>query len=374
MRRCDSPESLQHAGGDTRIEALGRITATAQASIETGDLSLIATGGGIGSLTHPVTATLTNSVLNAQADHEGLYLNLNSGAVIGSITAGDATLGYGDVVLHATGGLAAQTLAGTAMANIVGRNITLSSRDGAVGDSAQPLIVESIGIALANGGVRHGTVSVQAAGNIGLTQASGDLLVRSIASSGGDIYLNVPGGSVYDAVTFISPGPTLAEAQRVWENLHATNPPFGQVGVAAFEHLVERHYQQYWQLLGNGAVQSGVYTLNSSAVSLYSPQAAATLGISNPTTDQVQTYAAGLYGQSVSFFDANLAADWMSQPDFQSFNPDFAYTATSEQVAGLSLHTQWTPDQLIYAIDRRPYNQRRMFRCKARRRTSLARW
>jgi hypothetical protein len=344
--------SIQHADGDTRIEASGGITATAQGSIETGDLTLIANGGGIGSLTHPVVATLTNSVLNVQAGHHGVYVHLNSGATIGSIAAGDATQGYGEVVLHATGSLAAQTPTGTATANVVGRNITLSSRDGAVGDSAQPLIVEAIGTALANGGVRHGTVTVQAAGNIGLTQASGDLLVQSIASRGGDVYLNVPGGSVYDAATANSPAPTAAEAQQVWQNLGMTDPTFGQVGIVAFEKLVERNYQQYWQLLGNGSVQSDGFTLNNSAVDLYRPQAAAALGISNPTSDQVQAYTAGLYGETTEFFDDTLAADWRSRPDFQAFNPDFSYTATAEQVVDLTLHTLWTPDQLIYAIDR----------------------
>jgi hypothetical protein len=345
--------SIHHADGVTLIQALGAITAAAQASIETGDLTLIATGGSIGSDTHPVAATLTNSVLNAQAGHQGVYVHLNSGGTIGSITAGDATQGYGDVVLQATGSLAAGYPAGTATSNVVGKNITLSSRDGAVGTSAQPLVVEAVATALANGGVRHGTVTIQAAGDIGLTHAGGNLLIRSIASRGGDVYLNVPAGGVYDAATVNSPTPTAAEAQRVWQNLSMTDPSFGQAGIVAFEKLAERNYQQYWQLLSNGSVLDNVFTLNAAAIGVYRPQAAAAWETPNPTSGQIQTYAAGLYDQTSSFFDETLAADWRSQADFAAFNPDFRYTATAAQAAGLTLHTQWTTDQLLFFLDRR---------------------
>ncbi|MEO8494335.1 MAG: hypothetical protein ABI614_04645, partial [Planctomycetota bacterium] len=329
------------------IDAQGSITQSVQQTLMAQNLELFATSG-VGSRLRPLDATLSASVLNVHAGHQGVYLNLNSNATINSIVAGDATQGYGDVILNATGSLTPLGI-GT---YVEGKNIQLSSSQGNIGTSAAPLVIQTHSIPLANGGVRDGAITVQAKGDIGLSQNAGDLLVRSIASSGGNVFLNVPGGSVYDTATHISPGPTLAEAQAVWQRLGLADPSFGQVGVTAFQNLVEANYQQYWQLLGSGSMHNGAYTLNASAVGVYGPQAAAALNVPNPTPAQVQTYAGSLYGQLVAFFDQNLPADWMSQPEFQTFDPNFAYTATPQQVSNLTLHTRWTTDQLIYANDR----------------------
>jgi hypothetical protein len=59
--------------------------------------------------------------------------------------------------------------------------------------------------------------------------------------------------------------------------------------------LSSTDYAAYQQLVGSGSVQNGVFILNGSALATYRPLAAAALSIANPTDQQVQSYANGLY-------------------------------------------------------------------------------
>lgn len=80
--------TISQGSGQTTISATGSITAAAEASISTPNLSLTATGG-IGTSSEPLDVILTgDKVLNTQAGNQGVYLNLNSAANIGQITAG----------------------------------------------------------------------------------------------------------------------------------------------------------------------------------------------------------------------------------------------------------------------------------------------
>ena len=504
--------NINLGAGPVTITAQGSITEQQGDSIQAGTMNLTAAGGSIGLSTTPVVANLgTGGELNAQAGNQGVYLNLNSGAVVKRVVSGDATHGYGDVVIHSTGSLDAQptsatvwvddstppgstlesdpgdnwnwissnptpysgTLAdqsniasgehqqyfyttaaeslivntgntlfayvylnpanppsevmlqwyvngswehrhywgaddigwgtndtvsrvymgslpatgtwvrlevpasvvgldgatvsgmaftlfngqatwdqaGTATASFVaGDNITLSSSTGGVGTSANPLILQANSVAAANGGVIGGVVTVTAQQDIGLLQSTGDLLVGDINSTSGNIYLDAPGGSIYGASTWTATGPTLAQAQQVWTNLQLTDPTAAQQSVTAFENLVESDYQQYWQLLENGTVANGAYALAPANVPLYSAQAATSLNVANPTSDQVEQYTSQLYQQLITFFDANLAADWMTEPDFVTLNPNYQYTATPEQVAALTKNAVSTDPQLIYSV------------------------
>ena len=67
-------------------------------------------------------------------------------------------------------------------------------------------------------------------------------------------------------------------------------------------------------------------------------------------TTPVQTYANSLYQNYVAFFNQNLGSDWTSSADFQTFNLDFSYQATAQQVANLEANATWTTGELTYAI------------------------
>jgi hypothetical protein len=146
-----------------------------------------------------------------------------------------------------------------------------------------------------------------------------------------------------------------AQSQQVWQNLGLTNPTADvQQAVAAFQNEVNAEYSTYWQLLDNGSVQNGVFTLNAESLSLFSEQAglAQDPTTTTPTDAQIQAYANTLYQNTVAFFNDNLGSNWMNLPDFLTFNPAFNYQPTPQQVSTLEENAAWTTSQLTNAVAR----------------------
>src|SRR5262249_35701986 len=91
------------------------------------------------------------------------------------------------------------------------------------------------------------------------------------------------------------------------------------------------------------------------AKNLFSPRTAADLESkgqdgSNPTLEQIEAYATALYQSTVAFLNANVA-NWPNLPDFQTFNSQFSYTATDDQVTALTNNSVWPEPVLRYAVD-----------------------
>jgi len=83
---------LTNPNGDTTITSTGKITQAPDASILTNNLTLSSSGGGVGTPTNPIQATLTpGGVLNGGSSSAGFFLDLQSGATIGTVTAGGGT-------------------------------------------------------------------------------------------------------------------------------------------------------------------------------------------------------------------------------------------------------------------------------------------
>ncbi len=327
--------------GDTTITAPS-ITQEPSATITTNNLTLTATGGGVGTATEPIDANLTaNGVLNAQAGSEGVYVNLGSGALLGEVSAGNRSTGYGDVVLSATGSLTVAPGLPSGTVNVTGNNIALTSTEGAVGTAAAPLVIQA-----------QGVVNVAALQDIDLTQAGTSLQVGQIVSTTGDVTIDVPSGSIVNASgTTWTDQVDSPQSQQVWTSLGLTAPAASeQQAITAFQNEVNADYVAYWQLLDNGTVLDGVFTLNAPAVALYSGQAALALDITNPTTAQVQGYANSQYQDYVSFFNQNLDSNWMSEPEFQADDLTFSYVATSQQVSNLESNATWTNAELMNPV------------------------
>ena len=319
-------------------------------------------GGIIGSASQPLSAQLTSGgVLNATAGNAGIYLDLGSGAAIGQVEAGTAQTGFGEVVITATGDLQPDSSLPSGTVNVTGDNITLTSTTGAVGSQAAPLDISTHGTTALSGGTLGGVLNVSALNDIGLEQDSGDLIVGSISSLSGDVFVNVTHGSILDS-RGATPASVLSQnqIQQVWNNLQLLNPAYttsANPTVAAFENQVNFNYLQYWELLDNGTVQNGVYSLNPTpqSLQLFSPQTSAALEAegqdgSNPTPAQIEAYAAGLYQSTVAFLNANVA-DFPSGPEFQTFDANYSYTATQAQVTSLTQDSVWTQPELEYAVD-----------------------
>ncbi len=343
-------------------------------------------GGVVGSAAAPLNLqTTAGGVLNVQSGNLGVYLDLNSGALIDQVSAGTAGSGYGDVVLSATGDLdpAPGLVAGTI--NVTGDNITLTSNQGGIGTpptataplATAPLDVSANGTLQADGATIGGTLTASALDDISVEQDTGDLIINTVASATGDVYLDVTNGGILDARSE-TPAQVLSTTQieQVWSNLQlrdddgtSTTPSSaalsGDQTVAVFENQVDVNYLQYWQLLDNGTVQKGTYTLDSTgtagqtALQLFLPRTVAALEAADnnsnpadadPTDAQIEAYALGVYQQTVTFLNNNLPADWMTLPDFQTFNPNYQYTATAAQVTALTQNSGWTEAELTYAV------------------------
>jgi filamentous hemagglutinin family protein len=357
--------AITNPNGSTSITSASSITETPTGSVLTKNLTLNAGAGGIGTADSPDTAfkaTLTASgVLNVRnGDSSGVYLKLNSGAALGQIASGNSTAGYGDVVINAANDLT--TALGAGAVNVTGRNVTLNSDLGGVGSETNPIVLAAKTTSLPSGAISGGVVNVSALNSIGITQSGGDLLIGKIESTaGGDVYVNVPNGTIYGAA-----GQTAAQAlsdaqvRKVWQDLHLTAAFGAETGLAtdasvvAFQNQVNSNYQQYWRLLGNGSVTSGVFTLSTANLALYRPLASAALGVTSPTDAQVQSYANSQYQNVVTSLNTLVTPLGTTATAVlgSSFNSSFSFQADSTQRNLLTKNAVWKEGELSYAISK----------------------
>lgn len=349
--------SIRLPSGSAAITAAAALTAGPHASLSASGLTLSVSGdkGRIGERARPLPFALAaGGVLTATAGGGGVYLSSTSTSawVLGGITAGSAAAGYGDVVLSSTSDIA--TAAGSpATADVVGKNIRLASKQGAVGSSSDFLVVLAHSLSSATGGDFEGVVDVSALNDVYLRETGGSLLVGLIQSTTGNVSLDAPDGDILDADGWITLEASLDEAKTRWGRAHVSgDSAYAQLALQALQSSINAAYQQYWQLLSNGTKSGGGLTLNSTGLALFQSQAAAALKVSNPTTQQVQSYANGIYNNLVQRFDAYLPAGWPSLPDFLAFNVGFAFQASAALQATLASPTTWTLDQLRYVLDR----------------------
>ncbi len=298
--------NVGNSNGNTTIFAPSIYQSSPSATITTGNLSLITTSGGVGSLAQPLSASLTTggvpSVLATGSS--GVYINLDSGALLGNVSSS----GGGDVVIDATGNLTRASAGNPILAN----NITLASTNGTIGTAAAPLEL-----------LADGVVNANADGDINLEQTAGNLEVGQIISKSGDVTIKVDSGQILDAnqTTSAQTG-SITETNTIAQSLNLTNPTAAvNQTVTAFDNQVDAHYAGYWQLLDNGSVQNGILTLNAAGLAAYGAAAAVALNITAPavvTDDEVQTYANNQYQADVNFFNLNLGSNWMTLPEFQT--------------------------------------------------------
>lgn len=321
------------------------ITETGTASIRTSGLTISAAAG-IGTADSPLRATLSpGGVLQANGGGNGVYLNLNSGANVKSVSSGNGTSGYGDVSIVAAGDLM-PTGGGT---NVSGRSITIDTTQGSIGSSAAPMVISAHPQQVGN--VTGGIVNVSAPGNIGLKQVGGDLLVGAITSGGGYINVSVPDGSILDASGLTS-GQALSPEQvaKVWQDLHLTSANGAEANAIAtsvkpLEDRVNLHYGQYLTLLAHGTVSNGAFVLGSAPADTALVAAAATAAGQTP-----QAYAAALYRSLTDSFVADIGANWNTLLGIAAKDPSFKYTATADQIIALTGNAVWSESQLTIAI------------------------
>ena len=218
-----------------------------------------------------------------------------------------------------------------------------SLQRGEIGTAATPLAIQA-----------YGVVNASALLDIGLNQQSGELEVGQIISTSGDVTIDPADSPIVSATgTTWTSEVDDAQSQQVWQDLSLTDPSGAvQQTIAAFENQVNATYAAYWQLIENGSVQDGVFILNAQGLALYAGRAGLSLSppVTDPTDAQVQSFANTQYQNDVAFFNQNLASNWASSADFQTFNPSFSYLATAQQVSDLSSNAAWTTPVLMNTV------------------------
>jgi len=167
-------------------------------------------------------------------------------------------------------------------------------------------------------------------------------LISNGTVSNGTLTLNATGLDIFrprTAAALQIPFPTDDQIQTYANSVYQDTVKFFDIN---FNQL-------YFQLLENGNVQNGVFTLNASAASTFRAMAATALGITSPTDAQVEGWAASEYQTILA--DQNPDRSWMNLPDFKTFNPHFNYVATTDQVTALTQNSVWTEAELRYAVD-----------------------
>ncbi|WP_162520882.1 leukotoxin LktA family filamentous adhesin [Pseudaquabacterium pictum] len=233
-------DTLRNAVGSSRIEAKGLAAApgASGAQIVADRLDLRIGDGGVGSLASPLALQMRdNGRLDLRSTGSAVLRNWQGGLRLGDVNA------EGTVQLHTEGDI---TRADGSTGNLSARALVLRSDNGAIGSAAAPLSIDLPTSA--------GSLGATAAGTIAITERTGDLRLGRVASSGGDVWLRAPTGSIVDVDQAQSVRPETREAllgvaQRAGLFGSAADASV-QATVQQYSQAKRQQYLDYWNLRG----------------------------------------------------------------------------------------------------------------------------
>jgi hypothetical protein len=346
---------IRNVGGQTSITGSSVSAAGAGGLITTKDLSLTATAGSIGSSSQSIPV-LTSGVVNAGATQGSVYLSEIAGALkFGDIHASGTPFtldaqgrpvssGLGQVVLQAT-----DDIVGVAGSSITGERIELASTGGSIlsqdadgslkiyaGYTADPATQPFYGLkAGAQGNIDIAAQKSSVAGS----DASGDLLVDTVGSIGGDVTLSAPG-------QILDNNPIQSIDQRVYGELLNFWNSVGLVAgsadhaakvtqaIDALENSKTSDYAQYWQIRNSQnppVTQTASWTYTASA----GEQAAIAAQVTraNPGLDAADL--AAKVSKAISDFQTSRTAQyWTLNAEVGSFDAmTYARAADAARIA-----------------------------------------
>ncbi|HEX6971400.1 MAG TPA: hypothetical protein VF234_04215, partial [Limnochordia bacterium] len=346
---------IENSFGETNLQTLdpgAAITQNASARINTQDLEM-SSAAGIGTLVQPIIATLNGGSLRAESQDGDIVITVPSGSVQVERIEARRGAGFGTVRLTADRDIGGEVPG----SQVVGAYLYLESENGAIGSAQAPLEIRAVSTTHADGSISGGELSARAAGDIYLAQAEGDLRLVEAVSQLGDVGITVRDGRLINAQRNRAvDAERQAQLAEIWDKLHISAEHAAiedalATTVRPYELSVTQTYHEYWRLRQHGAVEAGVFTLDAEAIPLYAPRAAAVLGVSDPTPEQVQAYARDVLSEYEAFFSATFGTDWAESAQFVTYDPGWVYTAPPEKVAELTRGAAWLTSQLIYEIN-----------------------
>jgi hypothetical protein len=338
--------NIINPSGTATFNATGSITQAPNVSILTKNLTLNATGS-VGAAGAAIAASITdNGVLTIDSGEGGIHLAMEGAARVARLNAGPV----GDVNVTVAGGLTVAPGFENAT-HVTGNNITLRSADGAIGSILNPLRIQANAATAPNGSQVGGVVNISAQGDIGVRQLSGNLRVGQIASTSGNVRVDVVSGTL-KAANAQTAAQSLSTEQlsAISGKLKLTQADgadaAAQASVAAFERSVNETYGLYTSLIRNGTVTNGVFRLSDAALPLYQALANLALG-RTANADEVRAYAAERYAGYATVFDRAYGAGWSGTSRFQATSLENGHSfSVSAQNAAPGLAASATIRQL----------------------------
>jgi hypothetical protein len=288
---------------------------------------------GIGSSVTPIRVEVAGK-LGASVTGTG---NIDITGVAGNLTLGEVKTVSGDVSIVSE----LDILANDALSLVKGNKITLNASRGAIGTSAQALNVDT-------GSSTSADLTADAAGDIFITETTGDLYLNRAYSLGGNVAVTVAAGSLLDNNgNYTDDTRSIAQMDQLWADMGlmgADAETSALKTVEAYERGKEREYQLYWSYrlkqADHGAAYDPAFTVTLSAdekAQLKSIDAArwTDTAIADLEAQRTQQYRDlnAQYGSIGATFDAA-----------------WSYTATADEIAALTDGYSWTRDQLTNGI------------------------
>ena len=332
----------------TQLAGLGGILGMG-GGIETTNLTL--SGRTIGSIVDPLSVVM-NGTLNATANAGGIGLTVAGLARIGTVSA------TGDVKLSAT-----QGIVGLNGATITGRNLDLASSAGAItGIDGGALAIQATSRVI-NGNTVGGELNAVARDAINLKQATGDVRLKQLVSTGGDVTLEATNGSIRNAIAeFRIDADNQQRLANVWSELGLTDANSVLKAVGAFERDIVTQQAERVRLYNQMTIANGVVTgignpalddaQNATARTIYAAQAKAQLGLPGAPTDaQIIAYVQGRLNAIETYSTQVFGADRPTGFGSVDRNATFTFKLDPNSARYKELtRGVWTESQLAQSI------------------------
>jgi hypothetical protein len=335
---------LNNENGLTSLNATGagaRIDQTGLGEVNTLSLDLKAVAG-IGQVNSPFKVNLdtnpvrlaTPSTISAQTASGDIALDVRG---VRDTTLGQVATDAGsDVVIHSQGSLLANS---ANPVNVTGRNITLTSEQGSIGDSAHALTINTQASAVSGGGITGGLLQANARSDIALTQVKGDLYVDEVISANGNVKLMALSGSLLDGknATTVDKGDAIVDQ---WTKIFV--PHFNDV-ITGEENGNRAAYKRYLGLLEIGDFVDSVFVLKTDKLGGY--QSGVRDG-QTLNTAQIQETANTQFQTLVQYLDSALVTGWQQKKE-----ETISFSASVDKIASLTRGQNWSSDDLKYQIN-----------------------
>jgi hypothetical protein len=227
--------NIYNPSGTTNILTNADFTASSASSITSG-ITRIQANGDIGSASNSLS--ITTNELSLQSDNGSLGFNataMGSSLTIDKLSAKYDILGTVDKNIVAKDG---NTLISANTIDLT----SLSGSIGSLGTLGDPTTYNYLNIA------STGAVSLRAANDIVLSQATGDLQVERIEAND-TVVIRVANGNLTNALGQQQKSEQeLAYEASVWDSLNLLNGTAGERAVTAYENQFNSKYHTYWML------------------------------------------------------------------------------------------------------------------------------